>query len=79
MAFVNFAPTRLTFTFNGDGTVQIEKSANGRVQKHEGTWGTRGQTMRLQAPGGGDSVPFSVSGNKVGFPYEDAKVSLTKQ
>jgi len=78
-AFIKFAPTKLVFDFKADGTVTVERSANGRSQTLKGTWGTNGGRMRLQVPGGGESVPFTVSGTSAGFPFEDAKVSLQKQ
>jgi hypothetical protein len=78
-AFIKFAPTKLVFDFKADGSVTVERLANGRSQILNGTWGTNGGTMRLQVPGGGDAIPFTVSGNTVGFPFEDAKVNLQKQ
>jgi len=78
-AFIRFAPTKLVFEFKSDGTVKVDRSANGRSQSFEGTWATNDGVMRLQVPGGGDNVPFSVSGGTVGFPFEDAKVNLQKQ
>lgn len=78
-SFIKFAPTKLVFDFKPDGTVTVERSANGRSQTLQGTWATNGGVMRLQVPGGGDNVPFTVTGGTVGFPFEDAKVNLQKQ
>ncbi|MEC7946417.1 MAG: hypothetical protein VX265_02550, partial [Myxococcota bacterium] len=71
--------TKLTFEFRGDGTVSVNRSANGRSQTLEGTWATNGKIMRLQVQGGGEKVPFTVTGDSVGFPFEDAKVKLQRQ
>ena len=73
------APTKLMFDFKADGTVTVERSANGRSQTLKGTWGTNGDKMRLQIPGGGEAIPFTVSATSAGFPFEDAKVNLKKQ
>lgn len=78
-AFIKFAPTKLMFDFKADGTVTVERSANGRSQTLKGTWGTNGDKMRLQIPGGGEAIPFTVSATSAGFPFEDAKVNLKKQ
>ena len=71
--------TKLMFDFKADGTVTVERSANGRSQTLKGTWGTNGDKMRLQVPGGGEAIPFTVSATSAGFPFEDAKVNLKKQ
>lgn len=78
-AFIKFAPTKLIFEFQASGAVTVNRSANGRSQSLQGTWATNDGVMQLQIPGGGDSVPFTVSGTTLGFPFEDAKVNLQKQ
>lgn len=78
-AFIKFAPTTLTFDFKSDGTVSIERKANGRVELVSGTWATLDGNMRLQAPGGGESLPYTLSGGAMSFPFEGTRVSIKKQ
>ncbi len=78
-AFIKFAPTTLTFQFQPDGTVTIERKANGRAETLTGTWATLDGNMRLQVPGGGESLQYTMAGGAMSFPFEGTRVSVQKQ
>jgi hypothetical protein len=78
-AFIKFAPTKLNFTFGADGTLTLVRRANGREETLTGKWGSRPGQLKLEIPGGADSLPYAMTGNSMGFAFEGTKVTLTKK
>ena len=73
------SPTRLTFSFQGDGTVRLERKVGGQAEHLSGEWSTRGDQIRLALPGAVGPERYSVVGGTLTFRYDKTRLTLYKQ
>lgn len=77
------APAQLTFTFEADGTVRLEKQVSGRTERHTGRWSTRGGALRLESLPGADATAtnnaYQAMGGTLRFSYDRTRLTLYRK
>ena len=75
---VKFSPVRFTVRFEGSGVIYITRKSSQGDQSYVGRWATRQGQMKLDAPGGGESLPYAIQGGALRFNYEGVALTFNK-
>lgn len=75
-ALIRAAPTRLLFRFENTGIVTLERKARGDTLVDTGAWATREAYMRMEIPGGGETLAYRALGSTLTVDYAGTRATL---
>ena len=73
------APAQLTFSFESDGMVRLERQISGRTEHLTGRWATRGDQLRLELSGSEGPEAYQVVGGTLTFRYDRTRLTLYRK
>lgn len=73
------APAQLTFSFEDDGVVRLERRVSGRTEHLSGRWSSRGDQLRLELVGAEDAETYQVVGGTLTFRYDRTRLTLYRK